>query len=47
MKMASAGKTVLNEMSPHKIEQLIKIYKDDFRGILNHLYDEFQRENYG
>lgn len=39
----ASGKNESNIMIPEsKLDELIKIHKDDFRGILNHLYEEFQ-----
>ena len=44
IKIASNDLNNSTKISSRKVEELIKIYKDDFRGILNHLYDEFQLE---
>lgn len=34
------------KIKKEKIDTLIKTYKDDFRAILNHLYDDFQSKHY-
>lgn len=42
LRIASKNMEGDHPINPAKVEALIDTYKDDFRSILNHLYDEFQ-----
>ena len=43
LKLASQNKNVTIQINSLEVKRLIKIYGDDYRAIINHLYDKFQQ----
>ena len=45
LEIASIAKDSKVSINDNKLDELIKIYNDDYRGIINSLFDEFQKTN--